>query len=360
MDSHGMDTEFVGDLVRPRDDGRALHIIQAIGSSSAEKGLGFVAKNIPRDREPTRPNIYDTYNGVYNDPQVDIVYIGTPHAFHKQNCLDAIAAGKHVMCEKAFTVNAREAREVLDAAKKRGCLIMEAMWLRFRPLVSALREKLFEEGLIGEVRRMYCEFGMDMNFKSLAPKSRLKDPALGAGSLLDLGVYCITWALLTLQDKPSTQIPVIHSVQTLQEGVDTTTSILLQFPESGRHAMLRSTMELQSPEKFCVIEGTEGVIEICGFASVPTHFYVYPKNALSPQETIVKDPTSNIPAAGIVCNFSTQGEGFYYEADAVALDIAAGRTESDIMAQAESLRVMEIMDEIRRQGGARFPQDDYR
>lgn len=314
--------------------------------------------NIPESKHAFRPSVYGSYDEVFGDAQVDIVYIGTPHALHKKNCLDALAARKHVLCEKPFTINAREAREVLDAAKASGCFIMEAMWLRFRPIVDALRQRLFVNRSIGDVRRLSCDLSMDMNFQSLPANSRLKDPALGAGSLLDLGIYCITWALLGMEETRSAQLPLIVGTQALQQGVDTMTTAVLHFPDSGRHAVISSSMEVQTPERFCVIEGSEGIIEVYGYTSVPTHFYVHPKYTISPDEKIERDPKSSIPAAGILCDFREKGQGFYYEADAVALDIAAGRTDSSTMPHAETLRVMEIMDEIRRQGGGRFPQDE--
>src|ERR1700761_1781610 len=126
---------FVEDLVLSRSDAKARHIIQAIGSSSLEKGQSFAQKFIPH----LSPTIYSSYAEVYADPSVDIVYIGTPHAFHARNCLDAIAAGKHVLCEKAFTLTAAEARRVLAAAADRGVFVMEAMWTRFYPLLRSLQ-----------------------------------------------------------------------------------------------------------------------------------------------------------------------------------------------------------------------------
>lgn len=123
---------FVKDLLAPRSSPSAKHTITALGSSSLEKGNAFVEKvwgesaaAATPDPEPPRPVVYADYQGVYNDGSVDIVYIGTPHSLHRANCLDAIAAGKHVLCEKPLTINAREAQEVVDAAKKKGVFIME-------------------------------------------------------------------------------------------------------------------------------------------------------------------------------------------------------------------------------------------
>lgn len=116
---------FVQDLLAARPDAPAKHTIVALGSSSLEKGNVFVDKVWEKTPEQPRPQVYADYQGVYNDPNVDIVYVGTPHSLHKKNCLDAIAAGKHVLCEKPFTINEKEAQEVVDAAKRKGVFIME-------------------------------------------------------------------------------------------------------------------------------------------------------------------------------------------------------------------------------------------
>ena len=127
---------FLSDLSIDRKDAQATHIIQAIGSSSIEKGKKFVEAHIPN----MNPTVYGSYEEAYQDPNVDVIYIGTPHGFHKKNCLDAIAHGKNIMCEKAFTLNAREAREVLEAAKAKGVYVMEAMWTRHFPLVKMVQK----------------------------------------------------------------------------------------------------------------------------------------------------------------------------------------------------------------------------
>lgn len=159
-----------------------------------EKGQKFPAEFIPR----SNPLIYGSYHQCYHDPEVDIVYIGTPHAFQKQNCLDAIAAGKNVLCEKAFTITAKDAIKVFDAARDKDVLVMEAMWTRHFPLVKHFQQLLHKERIIGDIKRVFYDFGMKMDIASLGTESRLKNPALGAGSLLDIGIYSLTWALLSL------------------------------------------------------------------------------------------------------------------------------------------------------------------
>lgn len=325
---------FVADLALSRPDTGATHIIQSIGSSSLSKGKAFVEKHLPG----TSPTVYGSYEEVYADPNVDAIYIGTPHAFHKKNCLDAIRAGKHVLCEKAFTLNVAEAREVFDAAREKGVFVMEAMWTRFFPLARKLQEVLHEDKVIGEVKRVFCDFGLKQDIASLPADSRLKDPALGAGTLLDVGIYSLTWGLLAVG--PQAGDPKIIASQELVNGVDAATSMILSYPQ-GQQAILTSTSLHKTPSAFCRIEGADGAVVVeGGAASIPGFFTVYPDEG---------EPKRY--------DFEKPGRGFYYEADAVAVDIAAGRRENEIMPWAETIRVLGILDEVRRQGGAKFPQE---
>ncbi|KAF9893076.1 hypothetical protein FE257_012487 [Aspergillus nanangensis] len=328
---------FVSDLSLERQGKKAEHIIQAIGSSSTEKGRGFVEKHL----KGKAPTVYGSYQDLYEDANVDILYIGTPHAFHKQNCLDAIRAGKHVLCEKAFALNSREAQQIFDEAKRQGVFVMEAMWTRFFPLVQQLRRVIHHDKVIGDIDRVFCDFAMPMNIKSLPPSSRLRNAALGAGSLLDIGIYSVTWAILALEAEPGQETPTILGTQRLHDGVDVATSVILSYPD-GKQGLATCSTFTKTPSSFCRIEGSQGTVTVDGFAaSAPAFFTVHAKDQ-EPQRY----------------DFERPGKGFYWEADAVALDIAAGRMENELMPWSETLRIMRLMDDIRRQGGAKFPQDD--
>lgn len=247
------------------------------------------------------------------------------------------------MCEKAFTLNAKEAREVFDAANQKGVFIMEAMWTRFFPLVKTLQKIVHEDKAIGDVVRVFADFAMDQHIESLGPESRLRDLSLGAGSLLDIGIYSLTWGLLTLDAGVGEEAttPKIAAAQSLVYGFDITSSIILLYPD-GKQGIVTSNSKVKTPEAFCRIEGTEGYIVVEGVAAAPASF------------TVFKGEDTE---GGKKYEFERPGRGFYWEADAVALDIAAGKVESDVMPWAETVRVLEIMDEVRRQGGAKFPQD---
>ncbi|KAK9349908.1 hypothetical protein V1523DRAFT_132987 [Lipomyces doorenjongii] len=353
---------FVTDLSIPRTDARAKHTVQAIGSSNLSKAKKFAQEFLPSSAETI--SCYGSYEEVYNDPNVDIIYIATPHAYHKQNCLDAIRAGKNVLCEKPFAVNAREAKAVIDAARNKGVYVMEGMWTRFVPLVRKLRELLYDQKVIGDINRTFADFGLDMPIKDLPATSRLRDVNLGAGSLLDIGIYSLTWGLLTLED-PGAKVELrIQASQTLEDGIDVLSSILLHYPKTGRHGILTSSLLHKTDDVFARVEGSKGTLLLSGdTASMPNVIALVLKSENDGKDMGDKrKEKSGEATTGQKQRFEfsepTGGRGFYYEADAIALDIARGQKESDTMPLAETLRIMQILDEVRKQGGAKFPQDD--
>ncbi|KAJ5553666.1 hypothetical protein N7494_003044 [Penicillium frequentans] len=340
---------FVDDLVLDRPDAKVKHIIQSIGTSNLEKGRKFVEQHCPNQN----PQIYDSYDQVYNDAEVDIVYIGTPHAYHCRDSMQAIAAGKNVLCEKAFAMNAKQAREVFEAAKKKNVYVAEAMWLRHRPLYRKLQELLHQDKVIGDVTRVFADFASEIDISSLPPTSRYRDLALGAGSLLDIGVYPLTW--LAVADEKDMEMPRIVASQSHEEGIEVTTSAILQY-SSGRMGIASSTTKTKgSPGRiFAVIHGTKGHIEVSGDTpSIPESFTVWarqtdpgsPEKALFDKEQY-ESKTYEFPKVG---------RGFVWEADNTALDVLEGRKESSIVPWAMTVHMMEIMDEIRRQGGTVYP-----
>lgn len=251
-----------------------------------------------------------------------------------------------MLCEKAFALNASEAREILEAAAAKNVFIMEAMWTRFHPLIASLQHVLYNEKAIGDVHRVFCDFSLDMDIPSLPNSSRLKDPAMGAGSLLDIGIYAVTWGLLTLCEPGTVENLQITATQTLRDGIDIASSVFLVSPKTGRQGILTSSIEVKTPKNFCRIEGTEGHILLCGStASMPESFTVYPNVTTG---NLTEDKRYE---------FEIEGKGFYFEADAVAISISRGLLENEVMAHAETMRVLEILDAIRRQGGATFPQE---
>ncbi|KAF3395928.1 D-xylose 1-dehydrogenase [Penicillium rolfsii] len=328
---------FVEDLVSDRPKKVANHVIQAVGGSSIQKAQAFSDEFLFGNNT----SVYGSYQELYGDPNVDIVYIGTPHALHKRNCLEAMRAGKHVLCEKAFTLNSIEAEEVITEAKRQGVFLMEAMWTRFMPLVEKLRQLLHQQKVIGDVHRTSCDFSLAMDLSSLPPTSRLKNPALGAGSLLDIGIYSLTWVVLAMENDLGHELSHVLASQVNRDGIDIATTAILTYSH-GKQGVATSSTSAMFPSPFCRIEGSKGFVTVDGPApSMPQSFTVHVYN---------QDP--------VKYEFETPGRGYYWEADAVALDIAANKKENSVMPWAETLRIMSLMDEIRRQGGATFPLEE--
>ncbi|AEE44621.1 Gfo/Idh/MocA family protein [Cellulomonas fimi] len=273
------------------------------------------------------PTTHVGYRQLVEDPQVDAVYVATPHSEHRENALLAIRAGKHLLVEKAFTRNAAEAREVFDAAREAGVFVMEAMWTRFLPHVAALHQ-VIDAGEIGDVVNVSADHGQAFAFD---PASRLFAPELAGGALLDLGVYPVSFAhdLLGVPD-------AVRAVGALTEtGVDGQVSIVLSFGERAQ-ATLSTTLWAKTPT-VALISGTEGHIQVAGSFYAPTSFRV--------QRT-----------DGRVWTFDQPGrKGLQFEAAEVARRVAAGETESPRLTWADTLAVMETMDEVRRQVGVVYP-----
>lgn len=230
------------------------------------------------------------------------------------------------------------------------------MWLRHRPLVHKLRKLIHEDKVIGEPFRTFADFAINVDIESLPPTSRYKDLSLGAGTLLDVGIYSLTWAILTLDagSPASSEKPLALGVQSHQDGIETSTSILLQYPSTGRQGIVTSTTRSNGhPNIICTIWGSNGIIEVEGpAASFPLSFTVYPKVEGDANER----PLSR--GEGQKYHFPSTGRGFVYEADNTALDVLAGRKESAIMPWSETIHVLEIMDSIRKQGDTFYPGHD--
>ena len=334
-------SEMVKDLTIERPDAKAKHVIQAIGCSSISKGQEFVQKHIPH----LSPTVYGSYQECYNDKSVDLIYIATPNGLHKQQCLDAIAAGKHVLCEKSFAITANEAKEVFAAAKEKGVFVMEAMFTRFLPITQAIQKAVHQDKMAGDVVRVFADFAMGFDAKAKGMPPWMNDPNLGAGTLLNIGIYALTWGLLCLDVNigEKSEKPKVVSLQSLDEGLEVASSIILLYPSTGRQGILTSGFGSKTSLPFAKIEGSKGTIIVEGVAaSVPRSFKFVPKG---------KDPKEE------VFEFEKPGWGFYHEADAVALDIQAGRLENATMPWGETIRVLEIMDGVRHSNGLFFPQE---
>lgn len=294
--------------------------VVAVGSSSSERARGFAEQHgIPR--------AYGSYAELVRDPEVDIVYIATLHPAHRDNALAALTAGKAVLCEKSFTMNAGELRDIIGAARARKLFAMEAMWTRFLPAIVKVREWL-GSGVIGDVRQVNVSFG---NLAPWNPDSRLFAPALGGGALLDVGVYAVSFVSMVAGCQPDS----IHSRAHIgQTGVDDYFSAMFGYAD-GRVAHVSAGLRLKSKHE-AVILGTRGEIRVPDFWRA--------KQA----ELTVYDASTEVYA-------DTQQGGLVYEAEEAMRCLREGRLESDVMPLDESLRIMETMDAMRAQWGLVYP-----
>ncbi len=205
----------------------------AVGSRTAESAQRFAERF-------QVPHAHSSYEALANDPNVDIVYISTPHALHYDNTMLCLQAGKAVLCEKPFAINAREASEMIATARERKLFLMEAIWTRFLPSMVRLRE-LLADNAIGDVRMLQADFGFRTNVDL---QSRLFDPALGGGGLLDVGVYCVSLAsqLFGTPDR------IIGLAEIGTTGVDEQGAMLLGYP-GGQLAVLSTAIRTTTPQR---------------------------------------------------------------------------------------------------------------
>ena len=265
------------------------------------------------------PNRHGSYEALVADPEVDVVYVATPHPLHHPNTLLALRAGKPVLVEKPFTMNAVEARELVAAARAEKLFCMEAMWTRFLPHIAQIR-RLVAEGALGEIVTVSADHGQ---WFAKDPEFRLFAPELGGGALLDLGVYPVSFASMLL-GAPSTIVSLIDPAFT---GVDGQTSMLFGY-DSGAQAVLSCTLSAKSPTRAAIV-GSEARIEIDGDFYTPTSFTLITRSG---ERTRYDEPHP--------------GRGLWHQADEVARCLREGLLESPLMPLDESISIMQTLDAV--------------
>jgi predicted dehydrogenase len=307
----GIAGTFAADLMFT-DSGRAA----AVGSRNLDSANRFAD-------EFDIPNRHASYEALVADPDVDVVYVATPHPMHHANALLALRAGKPVLVEKAFTMNAAEAEELVAVARAEGLFLMEAMWTRFLPHIAEIR-RLLAEGALGDIVTVTADHGQ---WFVKDPDFRLFAPELGGGALLDLGVYPVSFASMVL-GQPDRIVSLIDPAFT---GVDGQTSMLFGYA-SGAQAVLTCTSSAKSPTRGAIV-GTDARIEIDGDFYAPTSFTLITRTG----ERTYFDSQS-------------EGKGLWHEADAVARCLHEGLLESPLMPLDESVSIMQTMDAVLAQG----------
>ena len=318
---------FSGDVKKLGD-----HKLQAVGSRDQAKADTFA----DQFEIPTR---HASYEALVADPDVDVIYVATPHNFHKEHSLLALRAGKPVLCEKPFTINRSEAEAVINEAKARHLFLMEGMWSRCFPAMIKARE-LAQSGAIGEPRLIEADFGFrggtmgpNGHLEGVNAQSRMYNPELGGGALMDVGVYPVSLAEMFFG--PPDKVAALGTLG--ETGVDENTGMLMHFP-GGQMGILHTALQVSTVQKATLL-GTEGRLEI-------------PSPWWKPQLLLLHKggKTERL-------EFPVDGEGFHYEAAHVAECLRAGKTESPIVPHADTLAVMQALDDIRAQLGIKYPME---
>jgi predicted dehydrogenase len=296
--------------------------IVAVGSRSLDKARTFAQGLEGCDA-------VGSYEDLLKHPDVDIVYISTPHSYHHQCVMLSLAAGKHVLVEKPFAVNAQQAKEMADTAKRQGLFLMEAMWPRFLPAFDSVRQ-ILQEGVLGEITSVVADLG---EYFRPDPAHRLFSPELAGGALLDLGVYLVSLSSLAI----GTPERVTAVGQSTSTGVDAQVCAIL---ENGRRAQASLFTTLGAPTPTgALIAGTEGTLRIDSPFYVPGGITV-----MSLDRSVVRTQTFDI---------RTPIQGLCYEAAEAARQITQGSTESPLLPLDESVAIIETLDGIREQLGSR-------
>lgn len=295
-------------------------VVSAVGSRSVEAARAFAGRHGIARAHGSWPELAE-------DPEVDVVYVATPHSAHHLAATLCLQAGKAVLCEKPLTLDAAGAQDLIATARAHGVFLMEAMWTRANPVVRHLVD-LVADGAIGEVTGLSADFGLA---GPVPPGHRLRAPELGGGALLDLGVYTVTFAHLFLGE-PRT----VSAVATLTpEGTDQNTALILGY-DSGALASLQCGFVGETSHR-AVLTGTAGRIE------VPRHFHRPDRFTLVRGEQ-VEEFTRPL-----------RGNGLGYQAEEVMRCLRAGLVESPLIPHAATLAVMRVLDAARAQIGVSYP-----
>lgn len=300
--------------------------LRAIASRNQET-LELFAKDFPCKHR------HNNYEGLASNEEVDVIYVATPHSHHYEHAMLCLNHNKAVLCEKAFAINSRQAKEMVQTARKKEVFLMEALWTKFLPHYKKLQE-LLQQKTLGNIKSVLVNFGFNTAGN---PAQRLFDPSLGGGTLLDIGIYNV-FMTISILGKPD----FIEATMTpAATGVDEQIAVLFKY-NSGAMAQLFSSFVTNLPTQ-AEINGTAGCI------TLTSRFY-------EPSTTI--QLSSKVPyEREIIAVAKEAGFGYQYEARHVNECLKMGLIESPIMTHADTLLLMEILDRIRTKAGIKYPAD---
>lgn len=299
------------------------HTIGAVGSRSLTNAQNFA--------NTFGGTAYGSYEELVADSHIDAIYVATPHPAHHDNVILALNAGKPVLCEKPFAVNAKQAQAMVDAAAKNKVALMEAMWARFLPHYAKVRE-IIASGVLGPILSIHADHGQRLADQGIA---RLVEPQLAGGALLDLGIYPISFAHMILGNP----ISITSSAVMTDKGVDAQTSMIFNY-DNGAQAILTTTMIEQTPCR-AVVAGLDGWLEI------DRTFY----NPASMRVILNDGTVTEYPSA-------YTGHGLREQADIFKQIVKSGEVESKILSWKDTVDIMKSMDTIRGQIGLKYPFED--
>ena len=299
------------------------HTIGAVGSRSLNNARSFA-----HDFGGTA---YGSYEELVSDSRIDAIYVATPHPAHYDNVIMALNAGKPVLCEKPFAVNAKQAQAMVDAAAKNKVALMEAMWARFLPHYAKVRE-IVASGVLGPILSIHADHGQRLADQGIA---RLVEPQLAGGALLDLGIYPISFAHMILGNPTS----ITSSAVMTDKGVDAQTSMLFNY-DNGAQAVLTTTMIEQTPCR-AVVAGLDGWLEI------DRTFY----NPASMRVVLNDGTVTEYPS-------TYTGHGLRERAESFKKIVQSGEVESKILTWKDTVDIMKSMDTVRSQIGLKYPFED--
>ena len=275
------------------------------------------------------PHAHGSYEALVADPEVDVIYVATPHPYHRDNAVMALNAGKHVLIEKPFTINARQAHEIISLAKAKKLVVLEAMWTRFLPHMRRMRE-ILAAGTLGTVYSVIADHTRDLPSD---PKHRLNDLALGGGALLDLHVYPMALAF----DVLGTPTEIMAMARFKDTGADAEIATIFRHAEGGMSTAI-STSDNGGPN-IAMILGTKARIEFATPTYGPTSFRVIDR-----EEKTIETFEAKVP-----------GRGMQFQAEELERLVAEGKLGGEILPSEETIAIMETMDAIRAKIGLKYP-----
>ncbi|KAE8551354.1 hypothetical protein EYB25_005239 [Talaromyces marneffei] len=340
--------KFVHDLLKDTKSRSAEDISHTVTAVASSSSIARAKEFIRETGLPDNLVAYGSYEELVKDPNVDVIYVASPHSHHYQNVRLALEANKHVLCEKAFTVNAAQAKILVDLARSRNLFLMEAVWTRFFPLSICVRD-IIKQGEIGEVVRVVADNSIG-NTKGWDANHRMVNLDLAGGALLDMGIYSLTWVFQVMYHTlpPSQRRPPCLTQSTMVKypatGVDEDTTMLITFPTTTPANNLPNK---QPGGRVAVrIQGTKGEIQVDGPCYRPMRCRVIPK---------VNEIGSLRSTREIGFTFPANGHGMYWEADEVVRCLRDRKLESESMPLEETIVIMKVMDEVRKQNDLIYP-----